>query len=416
MSPENRKAIVALIAEAKTKHGVPVHQCLEYLGLDRNDYYKWKKDPDCVDHRLPEYRAKQVERKSESKNFRALSDEEVQQVIQHLEDSRYSHLSIANMHRMLQADGIHIASVSTYHRIAKEYGLTRKKRKAAARSSSNTERAKSDAVRMPLLATQALEVLVWDITEVETGIGKAYMYVCQDVYSKYVPLQRVYPTQSAENAVKFFTEVFTTYPLLKDTQMWLHSDNGGPMISRITKAILDAFNIKLSTSRALHSNDNAQMESYFKTFKKDMGADLTDCYSFEAMNAKAEMYRVRYNSTPHSTLNRVPPSIRFVSPTLERMFLDQCKEVHLKHFEEHPERYIQKKMTSYEPAGAQFLNPSYEMLIQVLLHNPNDKKALKYIERMEQHHLLDGVDRTLEKQLLAARGIKPDLATAVPEL
>lgn len=136
--PEDRKTILKLISEAKSKAGVPIHEALEALCLDRNVYYKWRKDPDCEDHRTSKYQDRKGKPRPGFRPPNTLADEKVELVKEQLMDPQYAHLSIAKLHKELQLQGIHITSLSTYHRIARKNNLTRAVRKQIATSARSS--------------------------------------------------------------------------------------------------------------------------------------------------------------------------------------------------------------------------------------------------------------------------------------
>ena len=107
-----------------------------------------------------------------------------------------------------------------------------------------------------------------DITFLPTRvIGKHYyLYMIEDLYSRYGVHWEVHDKESGDLVSQLMTQAVlksgcgTKRPIL-------HSDNGSPMKSFTMRAKLQSLGITPSYSRPRVSNDNAFIESMFRTVK-----------------------------------------------------------------------------------------------------------------------------------------------------
>lgn len=325
---------------------------LKILEISTTRYYSWKKNPDKEDKR------KTPNRKGIITNPQlqmALSPEERQKIIDLLKDPKYADLSVEQVRlKALDDTGLYIASARTFARVAKKEGLTGKRPYGSVRPvPEGTERC------APLVADKPNEVWVWDISLLPFASLKgncyqqqtAYFFAVMDLYSRKIVHNRVYADQSAQSAKQFFKDAFA----INGIPEWTHSDNGSAMRSEELLELFNDNNVKVSFSRPRHSNDNPHMESFFGTAKGPMNMSFQGCHSIEECSQHADEYIRLYNEERcHSGINFVTPSSRYENQDEE--ILKKRQMAQQRHFDEHPERYINKRMRDYSKAGSQHLN------------------------------------------------------------
>jgi putative transposase len=123
-------------------------------------------------------------------------------------------------------------------------------------------------VKPTLCATRPNQVWAWDITKLRgpSGTSQFHLYTIVDLYSRKVVGWTVGPTESGKLAKKLFQETCSREKV-DPKQLTVHSDRGTAMTS-LTLALLFAnLGILKSLSRPKVSNDNAFVESLFKTLK-----------------------------------------------------------------------------------------------------------------------------------------------------
>lgn len=177
---------------------------------------------------------------------------------------RASDVSIAEtFYRHLDGPDPYLASQSTFHRVARREGLTMN------RTGRRTRRVKGpvkDRGVPQLCATGPGQVVCWDITFLPgTYRGTRYaLYMVIDLYSRKIVGWSVQLREDKYSACDLIGQIVNTH---KDTLTTVHSDNGAAMTSNMMKTMLEDAGIGLSTIRPGVSNDNAHMESAFRTVK-----------------------------------------------------------------------------------------------------------------------------------------------------
>lgn len=91
-----------------------------------------------------------------------------------------------------------------------------------------------------------------------------YLYTIIDVWSRKIVGWSIEASKNYEYSEPLFKRVMKTYSLKK---VFLHSDNGNPMKAGTMLMTLYKLGIIDSFSRPRVSNDNAYIESFFKTLK-----------------------------------------------------------------------------------------------------------------------------------------------------
>lgn len=176
---------------------------------------------------------------------------------------RASDVSITEtFYRHLDADGAYLASESTFYRIAKREGLT------MARTGPGRKKPKDagQAATPRLCAQTPGEVICWDISFLPGKYrGERYaLYLVIDLYSRKIVGWTIEAGEDKIRATALLSKVVDAH---KSRLVTVHSDNGGAMTSTNMQTMLEKANVELSTIRPGVSNDNAQMESAFRTVK-----------------------------------------------------------------------------------------------------------------------------------------------------
>lgn len=186
-----------------------------------------------------------------------LTADEDAQVVGLLRGSRQSTTQTYYTH--LDA-GDYVASLSTFHRIARRDAIE------MARTGSTRRRHRGPAAPTPRLsATAAGQVACWDISFLPGKYrGQNYaLYLVIDLFSRFVLGWTVQEREDEFIATELIEQVISSVANLET----LHSDNGSAMTSDRMKQTLANAGIAQSLIRPGVSNDNAQVESCFRTVK-----------------------------------------------------------------------------------------------------------------------------------------------------
>ena len=282
---------------------------------------------------------------------KALSEEEVRQIIDRLSQPDVVDKSLPQAYIYLLDKGEYIGSLSTMYRVMRKANLN----------------ARRDSVRPPrksykptsFEATGPNQVWSWDITYMRDSTCPGsffYGYVIIDIYSRLIVHAEVNPADNADLACDFLAAAFRKHGI-KPRALVLHSDNGSSMKAAETLGLLEEWGIRFSHSRPRVSNDNPYSEALFKTLKHQGGRYPKQGFkTLEAAREWMDKFVECYNNEHfHSGINYVTPASRFNGDDVE--ILRKRKQVLEEAKSRNPERWIQGKVMNCEPAGSQFLNP-----------------------------------------------------------
>ena len=203
----------------------------------------------------------------------------------------------------LADQGKYLASESTFYRILKEEGMLTHRGKSKPRSQQKP---------MALSATGPNQIYSWDITYLKSSItGKFYyLYLFMDIWSRKIVGQEVHENEDM-NKSAILVDKICKVEHIKQDQLILHSDNGGPMKGATMLATLQRLGIVPSFSRPRVSDDNPFSESLFKTLKYCPKYPSKPFDSLEAAQAWVDDFTKWYNEKHlHSGIKFVTPSSR----------------------------------------------------------------------------------------------------------
>jgi putative transposase len=266
----------------------PVRLLCEVLEVSPAGYYAWRQRPRSAreqrrDALLVEVRAIHAEVKA-----------------------RYGSPRI---HAELLARG-HDCCVNTVARVMREAGIAAKTARKSRRAT--TDSAHDLPVAENLLGRQfnpseANEAWVADITYIPTREGWLYLAAVADLYSRRVVGWAM--AERMESRLVVDALAMAVQRRLPGEGLLAHSDRGSQYASEHYQRLLARHGITCSMSRRADCWDNAPMESFFASLKKELvhGADFAT--RAEARAAVFEYIEVFYNSQRrHSSLGYVAPA------------------------------------------------------------------------------------------------------------
>ena len=158
-------------------------------------------------------------------------------------------------------------------------------------------------------ALKSNEIWLADITYVPTREGWLYLAVVEDLYSRRVVGWSIGATTESRLVVD--ASEMAVKQRFPDAGLVAHSDRGGQYASEHYRRALAEKGITCSMSRKGDCYDNAPMESFFATLKKEL-VHHEDYATVEAAKAKASLFEyieVFYNRIRrHSSLGYVAPA------------------------------------------------------------------------------------------------------------
>ena len=151
------------------------------------------------------------------------------------------------------------------------------------------------------------ESWVADITYIPTREGWLYLAAVEDLYSRRVVGWAM--AEHVESRLVVDALAMAVQRRLPDEGLLAHSDRGSQYASEHYQRLLARHGITCSMSRRADCWDNAPMESFFASLKKELVHDTDFATRSEARAALFEYIEVFYN------VQRRPSSLGYVAPT-----------------------------------------------------------------------------------------------------
>lgn len=264
------------------------------------------------------------------RSIRSLSQAEENEVLRILESPEYIDMSPREIFASLADKGVYHCSISTMYRLMrKNYAV--KERRACR---------KHQKYEMPILkATQPNQVWAWDITKIKGPQAWQfyYLYTIVDLYSRKVVGWMVAEKENGEPARRLFSTVCKR-ERVDASNLIIHSDRGSAMTSLTLGLLFASLGIVKSLSRPRVSNDNAFVESLFKTLK------YRQLYPkrFDSLEAVAQYMREFFRwynfEHYHSGIALLTPHT--LRAGLEKAVLERRQRALDEAYSRHPERYV----------------------------------------------------------------------------
>jgi putative transposase len=277
---------------------------------------------------------------------RSLSEAEQSTVLEHLHSPRFIDASPRTMVATLQSEGVMVASVSSCYRLLRDARELTPRVAQRAPHRYAVPRLQADAIN---------QVWTWDITKLPTLVRGVYLclYVILDLFSRHVVAWMVSTKENAGLAKHLFKQALLVHRIEAE-KLIVHQDRGSPMTAYCFRDLVQAMGAELSYSRPRVSNDNAFVESHFRTAKYH--ASYPGKFS-NAGHARHwfEGFVAQYDQSPHSGLNDYCPT---------DLWHDRVDEIHNKrqraldeHYERHANRYVNGPPKAKRPPASVSINP-----------------------------------------------------------
>jgi transposase InsO family protein len=167
----------------------------------------------------------------------------------------------------LSQKGIKV-SRRTVYRVMEEGRLLHKRRTPRGITKATTEvQEKENLIKRDFKADKPITKLLTDITEVQCSDGKLYVSPILDCCNGEIVALEMRSNMKKELCINTVKQLHQKYGKLEGTI--LHSDRGSQYTSAEFRDELKNYGIIQSLSGAGHCYDNARMESFFATLKKE---------------------------------------------------------------------------------------------------------------------------------------------------
>ena len=252
---EDRQTLARDI-EAAHQAGARLHLACEVAGIDVRTLQRWKAHQGLVsgDGRPDAVRPTPTH---------ALTPAEREQILCVANEPRFADMPPARIVPALADEGVYLASESSFQRVLREHGQTRHRGRAKAPRKS----------RPPTthVATAPRQLWCWDMTFLPAAvIGRwFYLYLILDLFSRKIVGFEVHDSDDADHAARLLKRTALAegiHAML--SKPVLHGDNGSTLKATTVLAMLQWLGVKPSYSRPRVSDDNAYVESLFRTAKR----------------------------------------------------------------------------------------------------------------------------------------------------
>jgi putative transposase len=350
ISLEDRQTTAQWVEEA-CRDGARLSSACEVAGIDPRTLQRWKASAGLNrgDGRPHAMRPPPAH---------ALSPQERERILQLANEPRFAELPPARIVPMLADEGTYIASESSFHRVLKAHGQAQHRGRARV-----PQRKRPPSTHV---ATAPRQLWCWDMTFLATHVTGQwyYLYLILDVYSRKIVGFEVHPTDHSDHAVELLRRTALAEGLhaLAERPV-LHGDNGATLKATTVLAMMHWLGISASYSRPRVSDDNAFVESLFRTAKYRPQFPASGFASLEDARRWASEFVTWYNHDHrHSGIRYVSPAQRHAGA--DRGILARRHTLYLNAREANPRRWT-RHTRNWDPIVAVTLNPEKESVVDI---------------------------------------------------
>lgn len=345
---EDRQALARDI-DAARKAGARLRTACQTAGIDLRTLQRWKARAGLAagDGRPGAMR---------STPAHALSDAEREQILSVANEPRFADMPPARIVPMLADEGVYLASESSFARVLRAHGQTRHRGRSKA----------PRKMRPPTthVATAPRQLWCWDMTYLPAPITGQwfYLYLILDVYSRKIVGFEVHDRDDSDHAVHLVRRTALAEGIhALTTKPVLHGDNGATLKATTVLAMLQWLGVKPSYSRPRVSDDNAFVESLFRTAKYRPEFPAKGFADLDEARGWAARFVHWYNHDHrHSGIRYVSPAQRHTGE--DRALLQARHDLYRSAREANPRRWS-GATRNWSPIDVVTLNPERDALV-----------------------------------------------------
>ena len=265
------------------KNKYHVNTMCHVLKISESGYYRWLKN-----------RAKPTARELLSVEIRAILNE-------HPDNDNYG---VNRMVTALAQKGVRV-SRRTVYRTMSEMRIIHRRRTPRGITKATTEiQDRENLIKRNFKAEKPLQKLLSDITEIQCYDGKLYLSAVLDCYNGEILSIAMDNNMKKELCIRTVKELELQYGKKLEGAIF-HSDRGSQYTSEAFRTALRGAGLIQSLSGTGHCFDNARMESFFATLKKEKIYKIS-AYKLTRDQVKSIIFRyifVYYNRIRISSVN-----------------------------------------------------------------------------------------------------------------
>lgn len=345
---EDRQRIARDI-EAAHRAGARLRAACETAGIDARTLQRWKATEGLVqgDRRPQAVRPAPAH---------ALRPEERAQVLHVANEPRFADMPPARIVPALADEGLYLASESTFSRLLRAQGQTAHRGRARAPRPS---RPPSTHV-----ASGPRQLWCWDLTFLPARVVGSwfYLYLILDLYSRKIVGWEVHDVDEADHAAHLVRRTALAEGIAAlEQRPVLHGDNGPTLKATTVLAMLAWLGVKPSYSRPRVSDDNAFVESLFRTAKYRPEFPVGGFADLAAARLWGARFVHWYNHDHrHSGIRYVSPAQRHAGD--DHAILAARHALYQKARERNPAR-CSGNTRNWSPIGPVALNPERDAVV-----------------------------------------------------
>jgi putative transposase len=350
---EDRQQTVQWIEQAQ-REGARLSAACRVSGIDARTIQRWKRaGVQCGDRRPGAIRAAPSH---------ALTTLERTRILEVVNEPRFAQMPPARIVPMLADEGTYIASESSFCPVLRAEGQLRHR----GRSKTPQRRPPSTHV-----ASAPGQVWCWDLTFLASTVAGRwfYLYLILDIYSRKIVGFEVHGSDSSDHSVDLLRRTALAEGVHAALHKpVLHGDNGSTVKATTVLAMLHWLGITASHSRPRVSNDNAFVESLFRTAKYCPQYPAAGFPDLEAARRWASEFVSWYNDEHrHSGIRFVTPAQRHAGH--DREILSSRHALYLEARAANPRRWT-GHTRNWQPVAAVTLNPERESIVNAAIAEP----------------------------------------------
>lgn len=338
---EDRRYVVSEIEQAHAK-GARLAPACAIVGIDVRTLQRWRGEGLRQGDRRP-----QADRAPPA---HALSEAERTAIVQVANEARFAALPPSQIVPRLADEGRYIASESSFHRVLRAQGQLTHRGRAKAPTASRSPT--THTARAPG------QVWCWDVTWLPCVVTGRwfYLYLILDLYSRKVVGYEVHEVESGDHAAQLLKRTALAEGVhAAERKPVLHGDNGAALKATTVLAMLQWLGVAPSYSRPRVSDDNAFVESLFRTAKYRPGYPTSGFADLDVARRWADQFVQWYNHEHrHSGLRFVAPAQRHAGD--DRAVLAARDALYQIARQRTPRRWT-CQTRNWTPIGAVTLNP-----------------------------------------------------------
>lgn len=263
-------------------------QMCDLLAVSRSGYYAWQARPESARQR---------------------DDATLLTIIQEIHTQSRGTYGSPRVHAALRACGYRCSRkrVARLMQQAELAGYPRRKRVRTTQADPQAVYA-PDLLQRDFQAQAPNQKWIADITYISTPEGWLYLAVVVDLFSRMVVGWAMLPQMTADLVLLALQMAVQRRQPPTEARLIHHSDRGGQYTSTAVQALLTRHQIQASMSSAGDCYDNAAMESFFATLKRECVERYTFTSRAHARTVIFDFIEVFYNRVrTHSTLGYLSP-------------------------------------------------------------------------------------------------------------